>query len=274
MFCNIEDISIYYEIHGKGRPILNIHGFPLDHRVMKACLEPIFETVDGYQRIYPDLPGMGKTNATESVKNSDDILNIVLQFIDKVIPNQKILLIGESYGGYIVRGIISYKKSLIDGVAFLCPVIYPEQTKRDLPKQLVLERNEDLISSLTEIEGSSFKETAVIEGVGIWNRYREEIYEPSLVGDQSFLTTLYENGYPFKFEVDEKIGVFEKPALFLLGRQDWIVGYRDALNLMEQYPRASIVILDKAGHNLQIEQKDLFESIVLEWLNRTLHFKL
>jgi pimeloyl-ACP methyl ester carboxylesterase len=30
------------------------------------------------------------------------------------------------------------------------------------------------------------------------------------------------------------------------------------------------VILDKAGHNLQIEQDTLFQALVKEWLNRVL----
>lgn len=37
------------------------------------------------------------------------------------------------------------------------------------------------------------------------------------------------------------------------------------------YTRASYVILDKAGHNLQIEQTELFNHLVLEWLNRINH---
>ena len=53
-----------------------------------------------------------------------------------------------------------------------------------------------------------------------------------------------------------------------MGRQDSIVGYRDAWEIIENYPRGSFVVLDKAGHNLQIEQEDLFNNLVLEWLDR------
>ena len=34
------------------------------------------------------------------------------------------------------------------------------------------------------------------------------------------------------------------------------------------YPRASFVLLDKAGHGLQIEQDILFTETVKEWLDR------
>jgi pimeloyl-ACP methyl ester carboxylesterase len=54
----------------------------------------------------------------------------------------------------------------------------------------------------------------------------------------------------------------------LIGRQDPAAGYRDHWQLIENYQRASFVILDKAGHNLQIEQEVLFNAIVKEWLAR------
>lgn len=52
------------------------------------------------------------------------------------------------------------------------------------------------------------------------------------------------------------------------GRQDNVVGYHDAWRLIEDYPRATFAVLDMAGHNLQIEQPDVFNSLVDNWLNR------
>ena len=62
MEYTVKDVPIYYEIHGSGTPILMIHGWSVDHRLMKGCMEPIFQSLDTpWQRIYFDLPGMGKT---------------------------------------------------------------------------------------------------------------------------------------------------------------------------------------------------------------------
>jgi pimeloyl-ACP methyl ester carboxylesterase len=47
-----------------------------------------------------------------------------------------------------------------------------------------------------------------------------------------------------------------------------VVGYRDAARLVENFPRATVAILDRAGHNLQIEQQRLFEALAAEWLDR------
>ncbi len=79
-----------------------------------------------------------------------------------------------------------------------------------------------------------------------------------------FLKEIWEKGYPFSFNVDKYFKKFEKPTLFLLGRQDSSVGYSDVWNIIEKYPRSTYAIIDKAGHSLQIEQVELFNSLVSE----------
>jgi len=59
---------------------------------------------------------------------------------------------------------------------------------------------------------------------------------------------------------------FDRPACFVLGRQDSTVGWRDALRLDGRYPRAIYHILDAAGHNLQIEQAGLFGAAFGGWI--------
>ena len=81
MVCEILGIPVYYEQFGEGTPILFIHGWSVDHRLMSGCFEPVFIKLQGYQRIYLDLPGMGKTPSEKWIKNSDDTLKILLEFI-------------------------------------------------------------------------------------------------------------------------------------------------------------------------------------------------
>lgn len=54
----------------------------------------------------------------------------------------------------------------------------------------------------------------------------------------------------------------------LTGRQDDSVGYLDQFGLLPRHPRASFAVLDVAGHNLQIEQPELFAALMREWLGR------
>ncbi len=61
---------------------------------------------------------------------------------------------------------------------------------------------------------------------------------------------------------------FEGPSLFLCGRQDDVVGYADAWDRLEHYPRASLVVLDRAGHNVLLEQPSQSRAAVADWLGR------
>ncbi|MFX0043020.1 MAG: alpha/beta fold hydrolase [Candidatus Hodarchaeota archaeon] len=273
MECELKRIKIYYEIYGEGHPILMIHGFMPDHRLMKGCMEPIFKDRPNYKRIYFDLPGMGKTKSKEWIKNSDQILDIVLEFIDKIIPNQSFIIASESYGCYLARGLIYKRIRFIDGVLFLCPVIVPQPAKRTLPEPITLKEDRELLSKLSSEERKEFKESAVIQNQTIWERFKEEVLNGLKVADEDFLMEIFEKGYAFSFDVDKLIKGFNKPTLFLLGRQDTSVGYRDAWNIFEQYTRASFAILDEAGHILEIEKEILFNALVNEWLDRIQQFE-
>ncbi|MFX1444420.1 MAG: alpha/beta fold hydrolase [Promethearchaeota archaeon] len=268
MQCKLKKVTIYYEVYGEGHPILMLHGFEVDHRVLKGCMEPIFDHKPRYKRFYFDLPGMGKTAGESWIKNSDQMLDIVIEFIDKIIPNQTFIIVSESYGSYLARGVILRKYEFVEGVLFICPVIFARPNARNLPKHVILVKDPELLSNLTKFEAEDFENIAVIQNRRIWEKYRNEFFSGVEVSDKSFLESMWNMGYPYSFNVDIMIGKFDKPALFLMGRQDSIVGYRDAWKIIEQYPRASFVILDQAGHILQIEKEKLFNSLVGEWLDR------
>jgi pimeloyl-ACP methyl ester carboxylesterase len=88
------------------------------------------------------------------------------------------------------------------------------------------------------------------------------------IADNDFFDRLKNQGYAFSFNVDELKEKFEKPSLFILGKQDSCVGHKDAWSKLDNYPRATFAVLDKAGHDLQLEQTELFNHLVNEWLDR------
>ena len=61
---------------------------------------------------------------------------------------------------------------------------------------------------------------------------------------------------------------FNRPSLFIAGRQDSMAGYSDLWRIYDNYPRATLAVLDRAGHGLMAEQAHLFEALVHEWLDR------
>jgi pimeloyl-ACP methyl ester carboxylesterase len=268
MFCDLGNVSVYYETYGHGVPVLMIHGFYPDHRLMKGCMEPIFASRPGWKRIYFDLPGMGKTKGEPSINSSDKMLEIVLAFVERTIPNQNFLVVGESYGGYLARGLILKRRKFIDGLMLICPLIVPNPEERTLPAPKVIVEDRRLISELTPSDAIEFVPRAVVQSRLVWERFRDEILVGLRAADKPFLERLQRTAYGFSFSADSLSEPYDKPVLIVAGRQDTSVGYEDAWRIIRNYPRATFAVLDAAGHNLQIEQARVFDALTSEWLDR------
>lgn len=267
MECLVRDIPISYETAGSGFPIIMLHGYSPDHRLMQGCMEPLFAQRPGWQRIYFDLPGMGQTPVTEQLTSTDEMLEVVLEFLDVVLGGQSFLLVGQSYGGYLSLGVLQRKFAQVAGMALICPVVIGERTQRDRPPRTVLVEDANLMASLPAADAKEFGVFAVVQDASTWQRFREEILPGMRIADEAFLQRLNQQ-YSYSFDVDALPQPFSGPVVILAGRQDHIVGYRDAWHLLDSYPRATFAVLDRAGHNLQLEQPQLFNVLLGEWLDR------
>ena len=72
----------------------------------------------------------------------------------------------------------------------------------------------------------------------------------------------------FSFDLAEEEKSFEAPTLIIAARQDLTVGYRDAWDILESYPRAPFAVLDRADHVWPIETPNLLAALVEDWLAR------
>jgi len=230
-------------------------------------MEPIFKNRDGWLRIYPDLPGMGRTQAGEWINSADQMLEVILEFIDQVIPEQSFTLVGHSYAGYLARGIVYHRKQAVKGLFLLAPWIKYYQKDRIIPEKVTLVEDPILLAQLAPDEAEGFAFGAVVQNQKNWERFRKEWIPGMLAHDPQFFAQILDHS-AFSFDVDTLSEPFVKPTLILTGKQDHISGYQNQLDILENYPRATYVVLDRAGHRLQIEQEKLFNVLVDEWLER------
>jgi pimeloyl-ACP methyl ester carboxylesterase len=269
MDCKLENITVYYEAFGEGRPVIMLPGWSLSHHHMVYDMEPLFTGRDGWKRLYLDLPGTGRTPAKDWITNQDKILEIVLDFIDAVIPRQRFAIAGASAGAYLARGVVYRKPEWIEGVLLAVPLIVAEDAKREVPSHEILVKDLVLISGLAP-EDVEALQLAVVQNQGVLDTLRAGLYPAAGTGEVEFLSKIRENSknYGFSFNVDALPSPCPAPALIVCGRQDSNVGYRDAWKILENYPRGTFAVLDRAGHLLEAEQKDLFHSLANDWLDR------
>ena len=270
MDCELKDITVHYELLGEGRPIIMLHGWSVDHRYMVSDMEPLFRQRDGWKRIYLDLPGHGRTPGKDWITNQDKILDVVLDFIDNVISGQRFVVVGQSAGAYLARGVVHHRPASIDGLLLTAPLIVADDAKRHVPSPVTLVADSALVSELEPDEAEGLFQIAVVQSRKVVDYIRANFPSASETGDQAFQAKIreYPENYAFSFDVDALPKPCPAPTLIVTGRQDSVAGYRDAWEILDNYPRGTFVVLDRSGHFLGIEQEDLFHALVGEWLDR------
>jgi pimeloyl-ACP methyl ester carboxylesterase len=265
----VRDVDLHYEIEGQGRPLVMLHGLWADHHHMMYDFEPQFASRPGWKRIYVDLPGMGATRAESWMQNQDDMLDVLVSFLAEVVPAGKLVVAGVSYGGYLARGLVHHMGSRVEAVCLIVPTVYGFDRDFDVPPTVTLVHDSDFRGELApeEIEmydGLVVQDRAVVEVI------RDQLTPAVLRADGDFLDNRLCSGAnaSFSFDPDSIPSKVEGPSLFVLGRQDSTVGYRDAWTILENYPRATFAVLDRAGHLASWDQPALVKMLVSEWLDR------
>jgi len=261
MECQIGNRSVYYKTIGEGKPLLTISGIPSDHHIIESWLEPTFEHRIGWQRIYFDLPGTGKTSG-EGITHIDQVLDVVCAFIDAVLPNQHFTLLGLSAGGYLAEGVVMRKAEFIDGLCLLVPWLN-DHDDDELPAPTTIYKDAEAMAQLSPDDAEKLAGLAVVQNQKVVAWYRDVVMKARQRRNKSQI----ENRI-FSFDLEAALHPFKKPTLILTGRQDTHVGYKDAWSILEKYPRATFAVLDRAGHALGVEQETLFHAMIHEWLTR------
>ena len=269
MECSLANITVHYEVFGEGNPIILLPGWGLNTRWTAHETEPFFQQREGWKRIYVDPPGHGKTPAKDWITNQDQMLEVLLACIDQLTAGQRFSLIGVSLGAYLARGILLHRASLIDGIAMIVPAVIADDANRTVPLHKVLVEDPAIEAEITPAEADLY-DMAVVHSRK-WLDYQRSFPEipENEIGDFEFLGRIRENPekYAFSFDVDDLSEPFPRPALIITGRQDAIVGYKDAWNILDKYPRATYVVLDRAGHQLE-EKARVVNVLINEWLDR------
>ena len=250
------DVPVHYVEHGEGAPVVALHGAGVDHREVMACLDPVFDALTGYRRIYLDLPGMGRTPAPETIRSADDVLDVLLAFIDGVVGDQPLLVAGHSAGGYYAQAIAGQRPEQAVGLALLCPLL---AGIHDVPAH-------EVIVSSGDIGDDEFRDYFTVQTAETLDRYESYDQPAGQLADQSALARIGEQ-WELTVRPQEK-APYRRPTLVVTGRQDSALGYSRAWELLEHYPRATFAVLDRAGHALPHEQPELLRALVTEWLDR------
>lgn len=259
-----DDGLFYYEVHGKGEPLLLIAGLGSDSSSWVTVIK-ILSTQ--FRTIVFDNRGTGRSDAMQRPYSIGHMAGDVLRLLDHLKIGYA-HVIGHSMGGYLAQELAINYPGRVGKLILVSTAPVSSQRNNTLFK--------DMYSQLKR-EGCS---AAWIKKWISW------LFSPRLISDTSFIETFIKNSveYPYaqkakgfkgqveavaSFDARGKIGSIRAKTLILEGKDDILITPQEAGTLAQNIPGSIFRLLDDVAHCIHIENPKLFIDTVLEFLNST-----
>lgn len=247
--------------HGTGTPLVLIHGFGVDHRLLLP-LDPVIARAGDWRRIYLDLPWAEGTPG-DGINSTEDIYALVRATLREHLGDQPFAVLGQSYGAMHARR-LAHELPQVLGLATVVGAYVADHAARTVPPKIVLRDDPGLDDDPV---WADYAEIAVVRTAQNLDSFRTYAMPGSAAADQTVIERIAA-AYAFDEEPEDAHPPFTRPTLILTGRQDHIVGYVDAWARLEHYPRATFLALDGGGHAVDVERAPLAHAALTDWLDR------
>ncbi|HSU29330.1 MAG TPA: alpha/beta hydrolase [Chitinophagaceae bacterium] len=260
---------ICYHVHGKGQPVILIHGFGETSDVWDQQIE--FLQKD-FLLIIPDLPGSGESELVEdmSIEGMADVIKAILDAQKKDSPlgdggkeGAKTSVIGHSMGGHITLAFAEKFGHHLKRFGLFHSSAAPDTEERKKMRRKG-------ITFMRKHGPFKFLETMV---PNLYNQlFRDQ--HPEFVGQRlqsmrnislDTLVYYYEAmiNRPDRRTVLKNTGL---PVLFIIGEKDTAVAMEDLLNQSYMPGKSYIYILSNSGHMGMLEEPNRSNSILEDFL--------
>ncbi len=261
----VGDINIYYEVHGKGEPLVNIPG-------AGSTLDGFYRHVPVYAREYRliiyDPRGAGRTNAPDVPYTTEMMADDLAGLLDAIGIDSAHLL-GASMGGMIAQQFALRYPQRTRSLILACtkfggpheiPVDAEILDYWEHPKQLSPE--DSIMQGLRFQMSQEFRDNNpnIIKEI-----ITKALAAPPPANPQSGMrqveAIMGHNTY-------DKLPEIKAPTLVIHGDADRMSPVGNAMILASRIPNAELVILKKMGHAFIIEAFDKSNRIMLDFLRR------
>ncbi|WP_425613756.1 alpha/beta fold hydrolase [Anatilimnocola sp. NA78] len=95
---SVGDLQLHVVQQGTGRPLLLVHGFPLDHSMWQGQISAL---ASDYRVIAPDLRGFGQSSVTSGTATMQQYADDLAGLLDALKITEPVVFCGLSMGGYV-----------------------------------------------------------------------------------------------------------------------------------------------------------------------------
>jgi len=248
--------KLYYEVRGEGYPLVLIHGGSTHHGMWNDQFDLFARH---YRTVRYDVRGWGASSTSETPHAAWDDLKSLLEHLEI----ERTHIVGLSLGGRIGVDFALEYPEMVDHLVLAGPGLSGWQF--EMAPWL-----EEAIKALeagnprgaTDAWLSSPYLEAAMEDPELAERLRQLTYD-----NEHFWTETQREVWPEPTAM-ERLGDLAAPTLLVLGSRDIEDIHRIVEMIDEQAPDARKVVLEGAGHMVNMEQPEEFNRAVLDFLPR------
>jgi pimeloyl-ACP methyl ester carboxylesterase len=254
-------MTLHVQAHGSGRPLVVLPSFSLDHAAMAEAIEPAFSDVAGWMRLYVDLPGTGSSPPGEP--RSDVVLDDVVGAVQDQLGDERFVVAGWSYGGYLAAGMTRRLPEQVSGLMMVCSGFKIRPKDRDVTGVLASNPDPEWLTGVPPALHEHLAHAVGRQTAAVADRI-VRILACNGPTDAAYLASLRGRGFALPDEDAQTL--CDGPVCFLAGRRDRVAGYVGLFEALGQYGHASYAAVAQAGHYLPLEQPTLFAAAICTWL--------
>lgn len=193
--------------------------------------------------VFMDMPGHGVSGTAEV--NSMELVADVVADLCKQFNITTCLLVGHSMGGYATLAFAKKYPEMLSGLCLFHSTPNPdtEEKKANRDREVaLLEAGKKEMLVRTSIPNMFAPDNI--------KRMSERIAEieamANISEDEGLIACL--KGMKIREDMNEMLSKFEKPHLFILGKYDQYISWEAAQAMIERFPKAKSLVLEKSGH--------------------------
>lgn len=255
----VNDINMYYEVHGRGTPIVFIRGLGGDYRGWAPQI-PVFS--EKYRVVLFDNRGVGLTDKPQMPYSTKLFADDTIGLMDQ-LGIEKAHFVGLSMGGAIAQQIgIHYPnriKSLVLAATFAKMNTFTRNLLSFFKKLAEEGRKDDLIeNTLLWVYTPDFHEKRFVD--------LDRIKELMALNSQPPYAYVNQNLACQEHDTLNQLSQITAPCLILVGKEDILTPPTYSEILHKGIPHSKLVILERGGHGLFLEETETANQAVLDFL--------
>ena len=256
----VNNINMSYDDVGEGKvPVIFLHGFPFDKSMWKGQINYLKLA---YRLISVDLRSFGKSSAGHKKLNIDLFSDDLIQLMD-TLKIDKAILCGLSMGGYVALNVISRFPERFAGL-ILCDTNCIADTKkmREHRFKTIYQIEAEGVSDFAE----EFIENAFRRDTFVLKREVVKKIEATILSNTAQVITEGLKVLTKRKETCSELSAIKVPTLIICGRNDKITPVQQSEFLHRHIKNSKLKIIEKAAHLSNLEQPEVFNEHLLNFL--------